>query len=136
MNTTPEREILFKGKRKDTGEWVEGGIFKKPDGRIFIICDIWNNDEVCDYCEYIVESYEVAPESVGQYVGLEDKNGKKIFEKDIFNNGDPKILYVVEWIDCGLRGRQIKNKSYIGFWHWHDNIEIIGNLTDNPELMK
>lgn len=71
-----------------------------------------------------------------EYTGLEDKNGKEIYEGDIFHIGSKKILYVVEWIDCGLKGSQIKNKSWIGLDYWKDDIEVIGNIYENPELLK
>lgn len=71
-----------------------------------------------------------------QYTGLKDKNNKEIYEGDIFHIGSKKIMYVVEWIDCGLKGRQIKNKSWIGLDYWKDDIEVIGNIYENPELME
>ena len=71
-----------------------------------------------------------------QYTGLKDKNEKEIYEGDIFHIGSKKILYVVEWIDCGLKGRQIKNKSWIGLDYWKDDIEVIGNIYENPEVIK
>lgn len=71
-----------------------------------------------------------------EYTGLKDKNNKEIYEGDIFHIGSKKILYVVEWIDCGLKGRQIKNKSWIGLDYWKDDIEVIGNVYENPELIK
>jgi len=71
-----------------------------------------------------------------QYAGLKDKNEKEIYEGDIFHIGSKKILYVVEWIDCGLKGRQIKNKSWIGLDYWKDDIEVIGNIYENPEVIK
>ena len=71
-----------------------------------------------------------------QYTGLKDKNNKEIYEGDIFHIGSKKILYVVEWIDCGLKGRQIKNISWIGLDYWKDDIEVIGNIYENPELME
>lgn len=70
-----------------------------------------------------------------QYTGLNDKNNKEIYEGDIFHIGSKKILYVVEWIDCGLKGRQIRNKSWIGLDYWKDDIEVIGNIYENPELL-
>ena len=71
-----------------------------------------------------------------QYTGLKDKNGKEIYEGDIFHIGSKKILYIVKWIDCGLKGRQIRNKSCIGLDYWKDDIEVIGNIYENPELME
>ena len=71
-----------------------------------------------------------------QYTGLKDKNNKEIYEGDIFHIGSKKILYVVEWIDCGLKGKQIRNGSWIGLDFWKDDIEVIGNIYENSELIK
>nr|DAX72251.1 MAG TPA: YopX protein [Caudoviricetes sp.] len=70
-----------------------------------------------------------------QYTGLKNKNNKEIYEGDIFHIGSKKILYIVEWIDCGLKGIQIRNKSWIGLDYWKDDIEVIGNVYENPELL-
>ena len=95
---------------------------------------------------------EVIPETVGQYTGLCDKNGKKIFEGDIFRPFDNEIV-VVAWIDyystlgflCRIehtetkRGKEI-TESHDGWAMLCDyelsNLEIIGNVNDNPELLK
>jgi len=84
----------------------------------------------------LLDIHEFNLAKIMQYTGLKDKNNKEIYEGDIFHIGSKKILYVVEWIDCGLKGRQIKNKSWIGLDYWKDDIEVIGNIYENPELLK
>ncbi|MNJ55453.1 YopX protein [compost metagenome] len=78
---------------------------------------------------------EVDPETVGQYTGLKDKNGKEIYEGDVYHQGDPRITYTVVWQDSGLMGKQNGSCSYAGLSHWRDRIEVIGNRWDNPELL-
>ena len=91
----------------------------------------FSNGDV-DYCEISDFKYI----ELMEYTGVKDKNGKEIYEGDIFHIGSKKILYVVEWIDCGLKGRQIRNKSWIGLNYWKEDIEVIGNIYENPELLK
>ena len=129
------REILFRGRRRN-GEWIEGNYI------------FWNKK----HCIYDGIYYEVLPETIGQYTGLCDKNGKKVFEGDIFKPFDDEII-VVAWIDyystlgflCRVehtetkRGKEI-TESYDGWAMLCDfelsNLEIIGNIHDNPELLK
>lgn len=55
---------------------------------------------------------------------------------DIIHLGDKKIIYIVEWQDTGLRGRQFNNRSYVGLSYWQELIEVIGNIYDNPNLLE
>ena len=123
------REILFRGKTKETGEWRYGFVAKhKYDfetEEVFVI-----EDE---------EGYwaEVIPETIGQFTGLTDKNGNKIFEGDIV-----KATY-----DCGPAGEKERIVEVV-FGSFGTNLqdwifkedgylpEIIGNIHDNPELLK
>jgi uncharacterized phage protein (TIGR01671 family) len=78
---------------------------------------------------------EIKVETLGQYTGLKDKNGKEIYEGDIYHMGDENIKYIVVWNDTGLTGKQLGSSSYAGLSYWQKNIEIIGNIYDNPELL-
>ena len=143
------REILFRGKRKDNGEWLEGSALF-ADNKAFI----FNNVKVeffNGHNEYRMNFTlkEVIPETVGQYTGLTDKNGKKIFEGDIikYKNTDGIKFNGVALTVIGKVVYNEKNASFaisgkdeIGAKHYDyfpiKKIEVIGNIHDNPELMK
>ena len=134
------REILFRGKTKQ-GEWVQGDLSQHKTGKRFIKCGS------------ATSSFEVIPETIGQYTGLTDKNGTKIFEGDILSiarKSDgigsyyyPPLKYPVNvfvcWDMCAWCWETIcKEKYYICFpdaW-CHFECEIIGNIHDNPELLE
>ena len=138
------REILFRGKRIDNGNWVEGFYVEDP------FCDRY---EICDVNSVTYHREDVYPSTVGQYTGLQDKNGKRIFEGDIVRyryetgkghwNSDQ--LSVIEWENtgCFMRGIMGTNK-YACATGWlvsipHGNgkfFEVIGNIHDNPELLE
>lgn len=115
------REILFRGKRKDNGMWIEG------DYQHFCI----GNDIYVYIGRWGEESRSVKPETVGQFTGLTDKNGKNIFEGDILKWDDiewgSEHLEVVEW-----------NYSLFSIRKddWNEWCEVVGNIHDNPELIK
>jgi len=71
-----------------------------------------------------------------QFTGLTDKNGKDIYEGDIYTQGDKDIKYKVIFVDGQFVGNQIGNKSLAGLCHWIDRIEVIGNIYENPELLE
>jgi hypothetical protein len=125
------REILFKGKRKDNGEWVEGYYLHISEGegthdfeQHFIKTEYKGRFGLC---------YEVIPETIGQYTGLCDRNGKKIFEGDIVNFSD--ILYYIIFVDGCFRICRNHQFSYT-LHNLHSSFEVIGNIHDNPELLK
>jgi uncharacterized phage protein (TIGR01671 family) len=134
------REILFRGKRLDSGEWVEGSLvnnifFRAESNRpIPYIIDPYEYEEY-DCMEDIGElAVEVVPETVGQYIGQKDKNGKKIFEGDILKSTCGGHRYVVKINEYYVytvdkRGEQ----SVLG--RINDYFEIVGNIHDNPELL-
>lgn len=133
------REILFRGKRVDNGEWVEGSIVVSQDrinyGKCYMtssVCDFSygdNGDRIRLGC-----FVEVIPETVGQFTGLYDKNGKRIFDMDIlsFETMRGTISFTVYYDEeCGVW--QPFGDSYCGFDP--KDVEVIGNIHDNPELL-
>lgn len=156
------REILFRGKRLDNGKWVEGFFVKRID-RLTLIpkCYILVQEEDTSgitgeptgYLNTEFSWYEVIPETVGQYTGLKDNNGKRIFEGDILriakiSDGlgsyyhpplDYPVNVVVKWDLCAWMWETLcEDKRYISFPNaWcHYECEIIGNIHDNPELLE
>ena len=136
---------LYHGKRSDNGKWVEGYFFETntPVYRAFIITNM--SVDITDGCTDILDFniVEVDPETVGQFAGLTDKNGKKIFEGDI--------------VDCwseGINAQGVVQQRIDGLWiiypAWQKStfwglcpssdgstsVEIIGNIHDNPEVLK
>lgn len=135
------RENLFKAKRKDNGEWVDGYYRADTDLDIHFICG-WNYYLSENGLEREPFEYEIDPDTLCQYTGLTDKNGKKIWENDICEmvyNG-VVYVYVVVWdkteLDFkGTNGKENygRNFEYLGCC---EEIEVIGNIFDNPELLE
>lgn len=68
-------------------------------------------------------------------IGIKDKNGKAIREGDIYHQGDKNILYVVVKRDSQYIGKQLGSSSYAGIEHFQKQIEVIGNINENPNLI-
>ena len=130
------REIIFRGKRKDTGEWVEGAYLNDRDGT-FYICpaasDITYGDN--GNRRRIGCWYKVDPDTVGQYVGRGDKKGKRMYEGDIveYQGRRYSIGYYDGWAMYMLHGKTGGSNGM--YTPLHECI-VIGNIHDNPELLE
>ena len=121
------REILFRGKRIDNGEWVYGNLVRGCDEKYAYIVE-FGNKELCR--NYI----NVKPDTVGQYIGLTDKNGTRVFEGDILEclSSNP-----VGEVECRtIIVDDITNFETMGYLDFCNEIEVNGNIHDNPELRK
>lgn len=127
------REILFKAKRKDNGEWVEGQY-------VYITNPLTEDGKpikhlICNGTSIFNDLID--PVTLCQYTGLTDKNGKKIWENDIVRNGKGDIG-VVQWFEEHAVF-MIWNKTKHHVYYLADDfskIEIAGNEFDNPELLE
>lgn len=127
------REILFRGKSKNSKRWRVGNLVQT------LIYGEY-------YCRITVDdgnisSYLVNNETVGQYTGIDDKNGVKVFEGDIIRTHDtypgdnPNYTFtgVVKYCDSSF----VVERGPVTYHRWMDyEIEVIGNIYDNPEMVK
>lgn len=125
------RDILFRGKRKDNGLWIKGHLFSRRTDYFIIPLPIITSKSLLD------------PETIGQYTGLTDIDGLKIFEGDIV-----QLSYTGK--NRGVEGKAaviFENGKFGVKWGWHKDfvcldgfantaIEVIGNIYDHPELLE
>jgi uncharacterized phage protein (TIGR01671 family) len=135
---------LYRGKRLDNGEWVRG----------YLVRSYYKTNDTCIGCPIELAVISVDPDTVDECTGLTDKNGKLIFEGDIFHLEDELVTVVIFKDGCfrletyGLCGTYtesgydacgggwgIVDCEYVDWYYVHD-MEIIGNIHDNPELLK
>lgn len=142
------REILFRGKRRDNGEWVEGYLIQKG-GETLIARYPYCTGELHEtsWLEFCFGGFiEVIPETVGQYTGLTDRNGEKTFEGDIlkfreWDGGEMCWIGYVHFEHCQFIISGGAYKECPSYFHLalskfpSKNIEVIGNIHDNPELL-
>ncbi len=128
------REILFRGKRVDNGEWVYGSFI--PDLMEVFCGDTRLDGFIKPYAKTKEERLmrEVLRETVGQYTGLTDKNGNKIFEGDILKTSIG-CIFSVEWEKEG-RFLGFTSERKIVYVNREPKAEVIGNIHDNPELLE
>ena len=147
------RIIKFRGKRVKDGQWAYGDLLQTNEGSVCIGIHGQYIDDGMHFNDFYDETPYIDEDTLGQFTGLLDKNGKEIYEGDVitadrypfFSDGKPNYVAVVEWIDCG----------FAAFFELHkysdargisvgcpvmdfdsDNaakFEIIGNIHDHPE---
>ena len=133
-------EILFRGKRMDDGEWVEGYLVKAVGGECMILPV---TTEHCGGAEFS-EGYHCDPTTVGQYTGLKDKHGKRIFEGDILRwtgeDGETgKVIVIFAGGLFLLKCVEVLDAPADPFYEFDrggQTLEVIGNIHDNPELLE
>lgn len=134
------REILFKARRKDNGEWIEGYYQKR-----YCLSD--NEESLIFHVDsYKVWEYaEIIPETLCQFTGLCDKNGNKIWENDIFQYTDKTMVTqkdLIEYNETHASFVRLRNTEKLGLQYlWIDEAtcnhgEVIGNIFDNKELLQ
>ncbi|WP_346884334.1 YopX family protein [Clostridium sp. UBA4395] len=132
------REIKFRGKRIDNGEWIYGDLWqcKYSDGRIKITISEQTPNALCNI--------EVIAETVGQYTGLNDKNNKEIYEGDIIEGGYLNPLtseflsrkYIIEYDKGSFKGKLIGHTPYGDTWLQFIDGEVIGNIYEDKHLLE
>lgn len=125
------REILFRGKRIDNGEWVEG---------------FYNHIPYVGKDEHMIQTvlengkigmlHDIYPCTVGQYTGLKDKNGKRIFEGDIAKVLQGKDIAYVGFENGAFmlypKTGKVYERTLWSYWYNDWDVEVIGNIHDNP----
>ena len=126
------REILFKGKRLDNGEWVEGQLSVSPYTKFWYIYPVDGNGT----------GYEVIPETVEQFTGYLDKHGKKIFEFDIVRIDGEDCTFAISYSDQYMAYQLLYRDDCGGVYYYtftkpnEFTMEVIGNCWENPEVFE
>lgn len=139
------REILFRAKRKDNGEWIESLTLFQLDKYLYMFQTA--QGEITYDLQHNITAIlggkkpffvEVIPETVGRFTGLTDRNGTKIFEGDIVKmNSGKRYIGIVEYWEDSFRVASHKIKYFDFVSMAADGFgEVIGNVHDNPELLE
>lgn len=127
------REIKFRGKDLETGEWVYGSLFQSLEQYPAIAKPKPTADGKLFYCLTVVDA-----DTVGQYTGLKDRNGEDVWEGDLLRTPEGDIM-VAEWRDAQIITRCVRphNPRYKNSLTFAYPVSVvIGNRWDNPELLE
>ena len=130
------REILFRGKRTINGDWVYGDFVHGNERK-----SLRDSIFVYDSKTQSFNDYKINPSTLGQYTGLTDKNGKRIFEGDIVKTdkfSEPNKQYIIKYdLQFGaFIGQDRYNVYFVTFDGDSGEFEVIGNIHDNPDLLE
>ena len=147
-----ERGILFRDRRTDNGEWIDGALICLDDGetRIATSCLTGDDPNLLLMC-----AYEADPNTIGEFTGLLDKDNNKIFEGDILLFGDKRVVVYWDGERFSWMAKKVFEYPYRKFpdyddWDYIDlgwiaseipclgkmTTQIVGNIYDNPELLE
>ena len=134
------REILFKAKRVDNGEWIEG-YYTECRGETFIGIDTSSMFEI--FCPPVIRWFKVSSETLCQFTGLYDKNGNKIWENDILmahldkSYPEDATYETIEWGVAGWVAHEANSidRQYLDEFDL-EHYEVVGNIFDNKELLQ
>lgn len=140
------REIIFRGKDK-LGHWLYGGFHLWKTRQPCVCNDELKPEEIKhiiiknSFADWnmprTMQPYEVVPETVGQYTGLTDKNGTKIFEGDIVQSIELELKGIIVFDEhCRFMIKDFSTGSTYLISYNNDEIQVIGNIHDNPELLE
>ena len=138
------REIVFKAKRIDNGEWIEGH-YTECRGETFIGIDTSSMFEI--FCPPVIRWFKVDSETICQFTGLCDKYGNKIWENDIVKTASDIYAQVKSGLyTTGFALEECNQGFYVDFsdetylrhelGYWNNKVEVRGNIFDNPELLQ
>lgn len=131
------REILFKAKQIDNGEWIEG-YYTECRGETFIGIDTSSIFEI--FCPPVIKWFKVSSETLCQFTGLTDKNGKRIWENDIIQYGAFAAVVKFGEYGNGNLGFYVdfpEETNYRkDFSYWAKKVVVIGNAVDDRSLLQ
>ena len=131
------RDILFRGKRLDNGEWVYGSFCMDAREQFNGLCGVDGFVRLYDKAKGKMQSHEVDRETVGQYTGLMDKNGERIFEGDVLTVDGEDGFFVLEFQEDTARFVMSGDSIVVDFDNfWSYEVEVMGNIHDNTELLE